>query len=147
MSSHATIRHGRVRETIVEWIREFNPDIIGRSVTTSEHRMAGRIVDLACTLKPTVKIVVGGYDLSLAAEAYEEMDVGYVVRGAKLCALIYKRFLQLGLLRDAARLEKSLHIFAHDRRALEHRFASQRVSFLIPAARYPCELYLIKLLR
>jgi hypothetical protein len=65
----------------------------------------------------------------------------------KLCALIYKRFLQLRLLRDAARLEKSLHIFAHDRRALEHRFASQRVSFLIPAARYPCELYLIKLLR
>ena len=50
-------------------------------------------------------------------------------------------------LRDAASLEKSLHVFAHDRRALEHRFASQRVSFLIPAARYPGELYLIKLSR
>ena len=41
----------------------------------------------------------------------------------------------------------SMSIFADDRHALEQRSASQRVSFLIPAARYPCELYLIKLLR
>jgi radical SAM superfamily enzyme YgiQ (UPF0313 family) len=27
-----------------------------------------------------VKIVVGGYDASLAPEAYEEMDVDYLVR-------------------------------------------------------------------
>jgi len=37
MSSHATIRHGRVRETIVELIREFNPDIIDGLLGHSPH--------------------------------------------------------------------------------------------------------------
>jgi len=32
-------------------------------------------------LKPGVKIVVGGYDPSLAGEAYEGMGVDYIVRG------------------------------------------------------------------
>src|SRR5262249_42858442 len=48
---------------------------------TFQRRTAGRIVNLVRTLKPSAKIVVGGYDPSLAAEAYEEMDVDYIVRG------------------------------------------------------------------
>src|SRR5205807_8411382 len=31
--------------------------------------------------KPDAKIVVGGYDPSLAADAYEEMNVDYIIRG------------------------------------------------------------------
>jgi radical SAM superfamily enzyme YgiQ (UPF0313 family) len=48
---------------------------------TFQRRTAGRIVDLARALKPDVKIVVGGYDPSLAPEAYENLGVDFLVRG------------------------------------------------------------------
>jgi anaerobic magnesium-protoporphyrin IX monomethyl ester cyclase len=73
--------HGSVRETLVGLIDEFNPEVIGLSVMTFQRRTAGWIIDLARALKPSVKIVVGGYDPSLAPEAYEEMGVDYIVRG------------------------------------------------------------------
>jgi radical SAM superfamily enzyme YgiQ (UPF0313 family) len=73
--------HGAVRETLVRLIQEFNPDVIGLSVMTFQRRTAARIIGLARALRPSVKIVVGGYDPSLAPEAYEEMNVGYIVRG------------------------------------------------------------------
>src|SRR6202050_5519470 len=41
---------------------------------------AGRIIDLVRALRPGVKIVVGGYDPSLAPEAYENMGIDYLVR-------------------------------------------------------------------
>ena len=75
------LSHGRVRETIIGLIHEFNPELIGLSVMTFQRRTAGRIVDLVRVLKPFVKIVVGGYDPSLAPGAYEEMEVDYIVRG------------------------------------------------------------------
>jgi radical SAM superfamily enzyme YgiQ (UPF0313 family) len=75
------LSHRRVRETIHKLFREFNPDLVGLSVMTFQRRTAHRIVDLARTLKPGVKIVVGGYDPSLAPEAYEGMGVDYIVRG------------------------------------------------------------------
>ncbi len=49
--------------------------------STSQRRTAGRIISLVRSLKPDVKIVVGGYDPSLAREAYAEMNVDYIVRG------------------------------------------------------------------
>jgi hypothetical protein len=48
---------------------------------TFQRQTAHRIIDLARALRPDVKIVVGGYDPSLAPDAYEEMGVDYIVRG------------------------------------------------------------------
>jgi anaerobic magnesium-protoporphyrin IX monomethyl ester cyclase len=75
------LSQGRVRETLIGLIHEFNPEVVGLSVMTFQRRTAGRIIDLARALKPAVKIVVGGYDPSLAPQAYEEMGVDYMVRG------------------------------------------------------------------
>ena len=47
---------------------------------TFQRRTAGRIIDLVRALRPGVKVVVGGYDPSLAPEAYENMGVDYLVR-------------------------------------------------------------------
>jgi anaerobic magnesium-protoporphyrin IX monomethyl ester cyclase len=70
-----------VRETVTRMVREFNPEVVGLSVMTFQRRTAGRIIELVRELQPPVKIVVGGYDPSLACEAYEGMDVDYIVRG------------------------------------------------------------------
>src|SRR5215467_1852957 len=71
----------RVRQTVTGLLREFDPDLIGLSVMTFQRRTAGRIINLVRSLKPNVKLVVGGYDPSLAREAYAEMSVDYIVRG------------------------------------------------------------------
>src|ERR1700681_2892772 len=71
----------RVRETINRLFHELDPAVIGLSVMTFQRRTAHGIIDLARALKPGVKIVVGGYDASLAPEAYQEMAVDYIVRG------------------------------------------------------------------
>ncbi len=73
--------HRKVRETITSLVREFDPAVVGLSVMTFQRRTAGRIIGLVRALKPSVKLVVGGYDPSLAGEAYEGMDVDYIVRG------------------------------------------------------------------
>ena len=71
----------RVRETINRLFHELDPEVIGLSVMTFQRRTAQGIIDMARALKPGVKIVVGGYDPSLAPEAYQEMAVDYIVRG------------------------------------------------------------------
>jgi len=73
--------HDRARQTTTELVHEIHPDIIGLSVMTFQRRTASRIIDLVRTLQPGVKVVVGGYDPSLAREAYMEMNVDYIVRG------------------------------------------------------------------
>jgi radical SAM superfamily enzyme YgiQ (UPF0313 family) len=73
--------HRQVRETVTRLIQEGEPDVVGLSVMTFQRRTAHRIIELARALKPGVKIVVGGYDPSLAPEAYEGMGVDYIVRG------------------------------------------------------------------
>jgi anaerobic magnesium-protoporphyrin IX monomethyl ester cyclase len=75
------LRHDQVRETVNRLFRSFNPDVLGLSVMTFQRRTAERIIALARALKPDVKVVVGGYDPSLAADAYEGMGVDYIVRG------------------------------------------------------------------
>src|SRR5580658_5250193 len=72
--------HRRVRETVTRLVRELDPEVVGLSIMTFQRRTAGRIIDLARTLRPGLKIVVGGYDPSLAPEAYENMGVDYLVR-------------------------------------------------------------------
>src|SRR5580658_3020548 len=72
--------HRRVRETVTRLVHELNPEVVGLSIMTFQRRTAARIIELVRALRPTVKIVVGGYDPSLAPEAYEEMNVDYLVR-------------------------------------------------------------------
>ena len=71
----------RVRQTVTELMGTHDPDVLGLSVMTFQRRTAGRIIELARSLKPGLKVAVGGYDPSLAPEAYCEMGVDFIVRG------------------------------------------------------------------
>jgi anaerobic magnesium-protoporphyrin IX monomethyl ester cyclase len=75
------LSHRQVRNTVSRLVHEVDPDVVGLSVMTFQRRTAGRIINLVRALKPAVKVVVGGYDPSLAGEAYEEMGVDFIVRG------------------------------------------------------------------
>jgi radical SAM superfamily enzyme YgiQ (UPF0313 family) len=72
-----------VRETVERLVRERQPDLVGLSVMTFQRRTAPRIVRLVRALRPQARIVVGGYDPSLAIRAYEDprLGVDFVVRG------------------------------------------------------------------
>src|SRR5271167_1720054 len=59
----------RAKSTVTDLVRKFDPQVVGLSVMTFQRRTASRIIELVRTLKPDVKIVVGGYDPSLAREA------------------------------------------------------------------------------
>ncbi len=70
-----------VRETVTRLVRETAPDIVGMSIMTFQRRTAERLMHLIRTLRPNVKIVVGGYDPSLDTDAYLSMPVDFIVRG------------------------------------------------------------------
>ena len=46
--------HDSVRKTLIRLIEEFSPDVIGLSVMTFQRRTAGRIIELARELRPSV---------------------------------------------------------------------------------------------
>src|SRR5437773_6052439 len=74
----------RIRETVEQLVRNLKPDLVGLSVMTFQRATAKRIVDLVRSLRPDVRIVAGGYDPTLAVEAYTECSSGvidFVVRG------------------------------------------------------------------
>src|SRR5438128_1201027 len=74
----------RVRETVERLLAEHEPDIVGLSVMTFQRKTAKGIIDLVRTRRPAARVVVGGYDPSLAPEAYtEDPDGGvdFIVRG------------------------------------------------------------------
>jgi len=73
----------QVRETVEQLVRQHQPDVIGLSIMTFQRKTALRIVDLVRALRPKARIVVGGYDPSLAPQAYmqEGCGVDYIVRG------------------------------------------------------------------
>src|SRR5262245_159602 len=74
----------RVRETVERLVAEHEPDVVGLSVMTFQRKTAKGIIDLVRTRRPRVHVVVGGYDPSLAPEAYtEDPDGGvdFIVRG------------------------------------------------------------------
>jgi anaerobic magnesium-protoporphyrin IX monomethyl ester cyclase len=71
----------KVREVVTQLVLELNPDLVGLSVMTFQRRSARRVIELLRTLKPGLKIVAGGYDPSLAPEAYQDMAVDFLVRG------------------------------------------------------------------
>lgn len=74
----------RIRETVVELVAKYKPDVVGLSIMTFQRKTAMAIIDLVKSLQPGVRIVVGGYDPSLAVEAYTSPSVtsiDFVVRG------------------------------------------------------------------
>jgi anaerobic magnesium-protoporphyrin IX monomethyl ester cyclase len=72
-----------VRATVARLVQEHAPDVLGLSVMTFQRKTALRIVKFVRQLRPGVRVVVGGYDPSLAPEAYMEegQGVDYIVRG------------------------------------------------------------------
>ena len=73
----------RVRETVERLVRERAPDLVGLSVMTFQRRTALRLIQLVRALRPGARIVVGGYDPSLAPDAYTDTAAGvdFIVRG------------------------------------------------------------------
>jgi radical SAM superfamily enzyme YgiQ (UPF0313 family) len=73
---------GRVAPTIGRLIHELQPDVVGLSVMTFQRATAFGIARLVSRLRPAARIVAGGYDPSLAPEAYEACGaVELLVRG------------------------------------------------------------------
>jgi radical SAM superfamily enzyme YgiQ (UPF0313 family) len=71
-----------VRPTIQRLVREIDPDVVGLSVMTFQRATALEVAKLLRGLSPRLKIVVGGYDPSLAPVAYEACDaIDFIVRG------------------------------------------------------------------
>ncbi|HKV42308.1 MAG TPA: radical SAM protein [Blastocatellia bacterium] len=73
----------RVRESVERLVNEQQPDIVGLSVMTFQRHTAKKIVQLVKRLRPRAKIAVGGYDPTLATDAYMDpsFEVDFIVRG------------------------------------------------------------------
>ena len=73
----------QVRSTVERLMREQQPDLVGFSVMTFQRGTARRLMALVRAIKPDVRIVAGGYDPSLAPEAYAHpaLGVDFLVRG------------------------------------------------------------------
>jgi anaerobic magnesium-protoporphyrin IX monomethyl ester cyclase len=65
-----------VRQTVERLVTTLQPDLVGLSVMTFQRATARRIVALVRARRPGVTVVVGGYDPSLAPEAYTGGDSG-----------------------------------------------------------------------
>jgi anaerobic magnesium-protoporphyrin IX monomethyl ester cyclase len=74
--------HAAVRTTVERLMRDTMPDVVGLSVMTFQRATAMKIARLVHELRPSVRVVVGGYDPSLASDAYVGCrDVDFIVRG------------------------------------------------------------------
>src|SRR5437588_11298804 len=86
------LAHASVGPTVERLVRDLNPDLVGLSVMTFQRVTALQIARLIRQLRPAARIVVGGYDPSLAPEAYEaSAEVDFIVRGEgeqTLCELL-----------------------------------------------------------
>jgi anaerobic magnesium-protoporphyrin IX monomethyl ester cyclase len=72
-----------VRKSVEQLVRSFGPELVGLSVMTFQRRTARRIISLIRSMAPSVRIVVGGYDASLAPDAWTDPSFGVdvIVRG------------------------------------------------------------------
>jgi radical SAM superfamily enzyme YgiQ (UPF0313 family) len=71
-----------VRATIERLVADLAPDLVGLSVMTFQRATAFRIARLVKQLRPSARVVAGGYDPSLAPQAYEApADIDFLVRG------------------------------------------------------------------
>lgn len=72
-----------VRGTVERLLTSIRPDVVGLSVMTFQRRTAQRIAAVVRAIRPEARLVVGGYDPSLATDVYlgPPWDVDAVVRG------------------------------------------------------------------
>jgi anaerobic magnesium-protoporphyrin IX monomethyl ester cyclase len=70
-----------VAETVRTLVRDHSPAVVGLSVMTFQRRTAKRLIALLRDLVPDAPIVVGGYDPSLAPEAWTDGSADVIVRG------------------------------------------------------------------
>src|SRR6188474_2728189 len=72
-----------VQPTVTRLMRELKPELVGLSVMTFQRSTARRIISLVKSINPDTKVVVGGYDPSLAPEAWTHpaLGVDFIVRG------------------------------------------------------------------
>ena len=72
-----------VRRTVERLVRDLQPELVGLSVMTFQRVTARRIISLIRSIKPDVRVIVGGYDPSLAPEEWTHPDLGvdFIVRG------------------------------------------------------------------
>jgi anaerobic magnesium-protoporphyrin IX monomethyl ester cyclase len=76
------LAHRNVRGTVETLVSDLRPDVVGLSVMTFQRRTALNIARLVRQLRPETRVVVGGYDPSLAPDAYAgSPDVDFIVRG------------------------------------------------------------------
>ncbi len=77
------LAHDRLRPALERLVGEQRPDLVGLSVMTFQRRTALRVIRLVRALAPRARIVVGGYDPSLAIEAWTDPAAGadFIVRG------------------------------------------------------------------
>ena len=79
LDPRAVIRpgHGRTADA------QLQPRLVGLSVMTFQRSTARRIISLIRSIKPDVLVAVGGYDPSLAPEAWTDPSLGvdFIVRG------------------------------------------------------------------
>jgi radical SAM superfamily enzyme YgiQ (UPF0313 family) len=79
-------------ETVERLVHDLEPEVVGLSVMTFQRATALGIARLVHRLRPSARIVVGGYDPSLAPLEYESCaDVEFIVRGEgerTLCELL-----------------------------------------------------------
>jgi anaerobic magnesium-protoporphyrin IX monomethyl ester cyclase len=72
----------RVKATVARLLHDLEPDVVGMSVMTFQRTTALALAAFIRALRPDVRIVVGGYDPSLAPDAYIGCsDVDMIVRG------------------------------------------------------------------
>jgi radical SAM superfamily enzyme YgiQ (UPF0313 family) len=70
-----------IRATIEHLMDEVQPELVGLSVMTFQRKTAKKIIELLRSLRPGLRVIVGGYDPSMAPEAYTGSDVDFIVRG------------------------------------------------------------------
>ena len=72
-----------VRSTIERLVTTIEPDVVGLSIMTFQRHTARSVIALVRALRPSARIVVGGYDPSLASSEYEQPGwaVDAIVRG------------------------------------------------------------------
>jgi len=120
-----------VRSTVERLVRDLRPDVVGLSVMTFPRATAFRIARLVKTLRPSARIVVGGYDPSLAPEAYESCgDIDFLVRGEgeqTLCALLRALENGAGLGAIAGLSYRTGDGFVHNTARPVMRLASERL--------------------
>jgi len=68
--------------TVERLMRDFQPDVVGLSVMTFQRATAFKIARLVRRLRPAARVVAGGYDPSLAPQAYDICsEIDFLVRG------------------------------------------------------------------